>query len=35
VTGCLVLVLSVTSLEKFVAAVEEWAERSAAGGDDR
>ncbi len=35
VTGCLVLVLGVTSLEKFVAAVEAWAERSVAGGDGR
>ena len=35
VTGCLVLVLGVTSLEKFVAAVETWAERSAGGGDGR
>jgi chemotaxis protein CheC len=31
VTGCLVLVLGVTSLERFVRAVEEWADRSAAG----
>lgn len=28
VTGCLVLVLGITSLELFVAAVEAWAERS-------
>jgi len=34
VTGCLVLVLGVTSLAKFVAAVETWAERSASGDDD-
>jgi len=33
VTGCLVLVLGVTSLEKFVAAVEVWAERSVTGPD--
>ena len=31
VTGCLVLVLGVTSLERFVRAVEEWGERSATG----
>jgi chemotaxis protein CheC len=35
VTGCLVLVLGVTSLEKFLATVEAWAERSAGGGDVR
>jgi len=36
VTGCLVLVLGVTSLEKFIAAVETWAERSVTGtGDGR
>lgn len=35
VTGCLVLVLGVTSMEKFVAEVEAWAERSVAGGDRR
>ena len=35
VTGCLVLVLGVTSLEKFLVAVEAWAERSVAGGDGR
>ena len=33
VTGCLVLVLGVTSMEKFVVAVEAWAERSVAGGE--
>jgi chemotaxis protein CheC len=33
VTGCLVLVLGVTSLQQFLAAVEAWAERSV-GGDD-
>lgn len=33
VTGCMVLVLGLTSLERFVAAVEEWAERAVAGGD--
>jgi chemotaxis protein CheC len=33
VTGCLVLVLGVTSLEQFVRAVEEWAERAATGAD--
>ncbi len=32
VTGCLVLVLGVTSLENFVRAVEAWAERSVGGG---
>lgn len=30
VTGCLVLVLGVSSLDLFVQAIEEWAERSAA-----
>jgi chemotaxis protein CheC len=35
VTGCLVLVLGVTSLVKFVTAVDAWAERSVAGGDGR
>ena len=35
VTGCLVMVLGVTSLQKFVTAVEAWAERSVAGGDGR
>ena len=35
VTGCLVLVLGVTSLEKFLAGVEAWAERSVGGGDGR
>jgi len=34
VTGCLVLVLGVTSLEHFVAAVESWAEHSARGDDE-
>jgi chemotaxis protein CheC len=34
VTGCMVLVLGVTSLAKFVAAVETWAERSIAGDGD-
>lgn len=34
VTGCMVLVLGVTSLEKFMAAVDTWAERSVAGGGD-
>jgi len=33
VTGCLILVLGVTSLEKFLAGVEAWAERSVGGGD--
>lgn len=33
VTGCLVLVLGVTSMAKFVTAVEEWAERSVTGND--
>jgi chemotaxis protein CheC len=33
VTGCLILVLGVTSMEKFVAEVEAWAERSLTGGD--
>jgi chemotaxis protein CheC len=33
VTGCLVLVLGVTSLAKFIAAVEVWAERAVASGD--
>lgn len=31
INGCLVLVLGMTSLEKFVAEVEAWAERSVAG----
>ncbi len=31
VTGCMVLVLGVTSMEAFVGAVEEWADRSASG----
>jgi hypothetical protein len=31
VAGCLVLVLGVTSLEAFIRAVEEWADRSATG----
>jgi chemotaxis protein CheC len=31
VTGCLVLVLGVTSLERFLAGVEAWAERSIGG----
>ena len=31
VTGCLVLVLGVTSLARFVESVEAWAERSAGG----
>jgi chemotaxis protein CheC len=35
VTGCLVMVLGVTSLERFLAAVEAWAERSIAGEDRR
>lgn len=34
VTGCLVLVLGVTSLENFMAAVEAWAERAVSGGAD-
>jgi chemotaxis protein CheC len=33
VTGCLVLVLGVTSLEKFLVGVEAWAQRSVEGGD--
>jgi chemotaxis protein CheC len=33
VTGCMVLVLGVTSLEQFVRAVEDWADRATAGGD--
>jgi chemotaxis protein CheC len=32
VTGCLVLVLGVTSLDRFVRAIEDWAERSAPAG---
>ncbi len=35
VTGCMVLVLGVTSLAKFVAAVEAWAERSVGGDNGR
>jgi chemotaxis protein CheC len=35
VTGCLVLVLGVSSLEKFIAGVEGWAERSMGEGDGR
>ena len=35
VTGCMVLVLGVTSLEQFVLAVEDWAERAATGNDSR
>jgi len=35
VTGCMVLVLGVTSLERFMAAVDTWAERTAVGGDGR
>jgi chemotaxis protein CheC len=31
VTGCLVLVLGITSLERFVRTVEEWADRSTSG----
>jgi chemotaxis protein CheC len=34
VMGCMVLVLGVTSLEKFMAAVDSWAERSVAGDED-
>jgi chemotaxis protein CheC len=33
VTGCMVLVLGVTSLEQFVRAVEDWADRAASGID--
>ena len=33
VTGCMVLVLGVTSLEQFLQAVEDWAERAATGDD--
>jgi chemotaxis protein CheC len=33
VTGCLVLVLGVTSLEQFAAAVDEWAKRSYGAGN--
>jgi chemotaxis protein CheC len=33
VTGCMVLVLGVTSLEQFVQAVDDWAERAADGDD--
>jgi chemotaxis protein CheC len=33
VTGCMVLVLGVTSLEQFVRAVEGWAEQAATGDD--
>ena len=33
VTGCMVLVLGVTSLEQFVRAVEGWADRAATGED--
>jgi chemotaxis protein CheC len=29
VTGCMVLVLGITSLELFIRAIEEWAERAA------
>ena len=29
VTGCMVLVLGITSLDLFVTAIEEWAERTA------
>jgi chemotaxis protein CheC len=32
VTGCLVLVLGVTSLDRFIHAIEEWAERAASDG---
>jgi chemotaxis protein CheC len=32
VTGCLVLVLGVSSLEKFVSAVDAWADRAVGGG---
>jgi chemotaxis protein CheC len=32
VTGCLVLVLGVTSLDRFIGAIEEWAERAASEG---
>lgn len=35
VTGCMVLVLGVTSLEQFVRAVEDWAERATTGRDGR
>lgn len=33
VTGCMVLVLGVTSLEQFVRAVDDWAERATSGAD--
>lgn len=33
VTGCLVLVLGVTSLDLFIQAIEDWAERSLSGND--
>ena len=35
VTGCLILVLGVTSLEKFLEGVDAWAERSVGGDDGR
>ena len=35
VTGCLVLVLGVTSMEKFLAGVEAWAERSVGDSDNQ
>lgn len=31
VTGCMILVLGITSLEHFIQAVEDWAERSSGG----
>lgn len=31
VTGCMILVLGITSLEHFIQAVEDWAERSSTG----
>lgn len=34
VTGCMVLVLGVTSLQNFTAAVDAWAERALSGGGD-
>jgi chemotaxis protein CheC len=33
VTGCLILVLGISSFQLFVEAVEDWAERSTSGGD--
>lgn len=35
VNGCLVLVLGITSLERFVAAVDAWAKEAIGGSDDQ